>query len=115
MPDTGAIPGGYLDNHMSDCCGTNTSVMRIVHTGEWNVVWGSAHDTCNLNSTSENDMPIFNIFHDLCWYSETLGHEGMKQTSFIEKYTVFMINIYWNHYNMHLVIKAGLENQNSVV
>ena len=67
MPNMGAIPGGYLDNHMSDRYGTNTSAMRTVHAGEWNVVWGSPRGTCKVNSIPENDMSIFGIFHELYW------------------------------------------------
>ena len=83
LPNTDAIPGGYLGTHMSDRCRTNTSVMRIVQAGEWKVVWGSLRGTCNVNSASDNNVSILNIFHDLCWYSETMGHECMKETSFV--------------------------------
>ena len=51
----------------------NTSVMRIVHAGEWNVVSESLRGTCSVDSTSENIMSIFGIFHDLYWFSKKLS------------------------------------------
>ena len=90
--------------YMTDRYRTDTSLMRIVQAGEWNAVWGSPRGTCNVNSTSEHDMPVFDIFHDLYLYSETMGHECMKQTSFVGKCTVFIITINWKHYLIYLML-----------
>ena len=78
MLNTDAIPGGYLGIHVPDRYRTNMSVMGIVPAGKWNAVRGLPRGTCNVNNTSENDVPIFGIFHDLYWYSKTMGHECMK-------------------------------------
>ena len=45
---------------------------------------GITTSTCKVNGSSANNMPIFDIFRDLYWYSETMGHECMKQTSLVE-------------------------------
>ena len=54
----GCNPGRISQNHMPYHYGLNTSVMRIVLIGKWNVVWGSPCDTCNVHSTSENPVVL---------------------------------------------------------
>ena len=95
--------GRYLDIHMSYRYKTNTSVKRIISFGESNVVWGSPHGTCSVNSTFENSIYIFHIFLSLYWYSETIGYECMKQTGFVEKSTVLMRNKNWKYYHIGIL------------
>ena len=62
--NTDAISGGYLGNHMSDSYRTNTSVMRTVHAGEWNVFLGWPRGTFRVNSTRERiDNALVNSNH----------------------------------------------------
>ena len=36
-------------------------------------------------------------------YSETIGHESMKQTSFVDKSTVLMRNKNWKYYHIGIL------------
>ena len=35
------------------------------------------HVHCSINSTSDNYISTFDLFHDLCLYSETMGHKNI--------------------------------------
>ena len=83
VPNMGAVPFGYIDNHMFDRYRANMSMMRIVYAGESNVVWGSRRCMCNVNCTFENN--ILDIFHGLYWYSEPMGNKCMTKTRNVEK------------------------------
>ena len=50
--------------------------MKIVCAIEWYVVWGSKRGTCNVYSTQENNMLIYDIFHDFHWFSETIDNNN---------------------------------------
>ena len=115
VPSTLAIPGGYLDNHMPDRYGTNTNVMRILHAGERSAVSVSPSGAFSIKALPK--MSLFGIFHDLCSYSETMGHECMKQISFADKCTVCIINMDWKHCNIvgNISRRGNQNDQNPVV
>ena len=91
---TSPIPGEYLHNHTFNRNGTSTTVMRIRHTGEWNVVLGFSSGSCNANGISEKKISIFDIFH-LVIVLEDYWNECMKRTRFLQKCSVFMLSIIW--------------------
>ena len=67
--------------YMFDRYRTNASVKRIVHAGNWNVFWGSPRGTWGVDSTSENNLSIYDIFHDIYWYSVTIYVTWIHETN----------------------------------
>ena len=72
--------------------------------------FGDHHAARAMLKAPPKNMPIFDIFQDLYWHSETKGHECMKQTSFVEKCIVFMIQTEAERRRCEAGVQQSIEN-----